>query len=391
LRPEAALAERRHAVRQAAAAWRRAGAIDDAALAAVLARYPDDRARLGPVFRSLAFVAGLLALNAFFGVLAIASSGARGFGIACLVFSLLLAGATELLTGPLRRADSGIETATALLAVVYAVVAFGVLAERTLNSERTLVAGVLAVAAALAALASARWGSPFLAVVAGVCGWLLLARLPSGRLLWLATAAALAPLLLRASESASLPPCHRRSFQAGLVLALCAFYLAAHLGSWDHRWLEWLTDFRADHGPGQPLLRTLSIVATAVGPALVVAFGVATRRAYLMDLGVLLGLASLVTLRFYVHLAPLWVVLTVSGTAALAATLWLRRYLATGPGGERFGFTAEPLFEDPARRRAAEVAGALVSFSPAPAAARDQARLQPGGGRYGGGGASGEF
>lgn len=391
MRPEAALADRRREVRLAARGWRRAGAIDERVLSAVEAAYPDDRARLGPMFRGVAFVAGVLALNAFFGVIAIASHGASGFGAACLVFALLLAGATELLVGPLKRADSGIETATALLAVVYAVVAFGFLFEKPLGSERALVAGLLAVAATLSLLGSARWGSPALALAGSVCALFLLARLPAARLLWLAAGAALAPLLLRASESARLTPSHRRSFQVGVVVALCAVYVAVHVVSWDYRWLEWLADFRGDETAAPPWLRPLSILATALVPLLVLGFAVGTRRAYLLDLGVVLAVLSLVTLRFYVQLAPLWVVLAVSGGAALAVTLLLRRLLASGPGAERAGFTAEPLFEDPARRHAAELAGAMATFSPVARVARGDRSLEPGGGRYGGGGASGDF
>lgn len=393
MRAAAARANRSREVRQAARAWRRAGAIDGAALAAIEAAYPDDRARLGPVFRSVAFVAGLLALNAFFGVIAIASRGKDGFGAACLVFALLLAGATEWLRGPLRRADSGIETATALLAVVYAVVAFAVLFDRPLGSERLFVAGLLATAVALSALGSARWGSPLLALAAFACAFFLLARLPGGRLLWLAAGAASAPLLLRASESGRLPPVHRRSFQVGVVVSLCAVYVAVHLGSWDQRWLEWLADFGGNDAPGAAAsgLRPLSILATALVPAVVLALGVLRRRAWLLDLGVVLGVLSLVTLRFYVHVAPLWSVLVVSGLGALGAALLLRRYVQGGAGGERSGFTAEPLFEDPARQRAGELAGVLATFSPAPRATAGEPGLQPGGGRYGGGGAASDF
>ena len=49
--PEAAAADRRHEVREAARGWRRAAVIEDATLAAVVRAYPDDRVRLGPAFR----------------------------------------------------------------------------------------------------------------------------------------------------------------------------------------------------------------------------------------------------------------------------------------------------------------------------------------------------
>ncbi len=71
----------------------------------------------------------------------------------------------------------------------------------------------------------------------------------------------------------------------------------------------------------------------------------------------------MVTLRFYVHVAPFWVVLTVSGVASLAVALILRRYLGSGPGGERHGFTAEPLYESMARTHVLEM-GMAAALEP---------------------------
>src|ERR1700730_15345856 len=56
VRGDLALADRAEAVRGAARAWRRAGAIDAAALAAVEERFPDDRVRVGTAFRVLLFL-----------------------------------------------------------------------------------------------------------------------------------------------------------------------------------------------------------------------------------------------------------------------------------------------------------------------------------------------
>jgi hypothetical protein len=87
------------------------------------------------------------------------------------------------------------------------------------------------------------------------------------------------------------------------------------------------------------------------------------------------------------------VVLTGSGAAALLSTLLLRRYLVSGPHGERGGFTADLLYEDPSRRRVGEVVAAIASFTPdartIPASA--ESGLKAGGGRYGGGGATSDF
>jgi hypothetical protein len=127
-------------------------------------------------------------------------------------------------------------------------------------------------------------------------------------------------------------------------------------------------------------------------PVGLLAWSIATRRRILLWLGGLASAASLVTLRWYVHVAPPWLVLTASGAALIALALGLRRVLATAPGGERFGFTGAPLFEDPARHErltAAVTLAAGARLQPEPPSATG--KLRPGGGSYGGGGATGEY
>jgi hypothetical protein len=141
----------------------------------------------------------------------------------------------------------------------------------------------------------------------------------------------------------------------------------------------------------RPDARPLAIAGTSLIPLAAIAFGVLTRRRLFLDVGLALGIVSLVTLRFYVHVAPLWVMLTLGGGAAIAAALALRRFLASGVGGERGGFSAKPLFEDPGKHRSLEVAAALAASPAVKVTASDDRSLAPGGGRFGGGGASGEY
>jgi hypothetical protein len=396
MRADAAVADRRQAVRRAARAWKRGGAIDAATLAAIETAYPDDRRRLGPVFRVVVFGFSFVALNAFLLLIATCTGGAGareiGFAVVCLMAAVGLAAVTEVLVGPLRRADSGLETATALLAILYAIVGIGILAAKPLGSDRALFPFLFVLTTALAALGSRRWGSPTLACVATIAALFFLARLPGGRVVWMVTTLALLPLLLRGSESPALPPVHRRSLLFVLLIALGALYVSLHIGSWDYGWIEWIADFRDEPAAPGSALRLLYILATALIPIAVIAFGVATRRAALLNMGLLLGVASLVTLRFYVHVAPAWVVLIGSGSAALLTTLLLRRWLVSGPQQERFGFTADPLFQDTARRHLVEVAAVMVQVGPdARTIPAEPDKFQAGGGGYGGGGASGDF
>jgi hypothetical protein len=291
--------------------------------------------------------------------------------------------------GPLRRADSGVEVAFGIMAVLFVSIGAGTAVDSWLREWETF----LLCATVLGAIAAGRWGFSSLAAGAALAGFVLLARFPQGRALWIVASALLFAPALYGGDAARLAPSHRLSCRVLAVASLLALYAAVHLGSWDGRWIEDLADFHEPvQGPG-PGLRAFSILATALLPFAVAGLGIAQRRPLLLNVGVLLGVASATTLRFYVHVAPVWVVLIGAGAAALGLALLVRRILASSPGGERGGFTAAPLFDDPARRRLTEVAAVLVSHTP-PARAPETAPsggLSEGGGRFGGGGATGDY
>ena len=104
--------------------------------------------------------------------------------------------------------------------------------------------------------------------------------------------------------------------------------------------------------------------------------------------GALFAAASLVTLRRYHPIGPWWLSLVLGGAACLALAVALRRRLDAGPGRERWGFTAEPLFEDRRVVRAAQAAATVVAMSPGPRVV-SEAPFEGGGGRSEGGGATG--
>lgn len=391
MRVDAAEADRRHEVREAARGWRRAGAVDLSTQARVDGAYPEDRNRLGPIFRLLVFGFTIMAANSCFGGfgLVLASGHEMATATLLLLFGLALVSATEYQMGPLRRRQAGAEAATAFLGLSYSsggLVWF--LSEASLGDEATIT-GALGLAALLFGAAAYRWGYSTFAAVAGIAFFLLLARGAQGRALWTFVPLLTTPLLLRAGDSARLPPAHRRSAQALAVLGLVFLYGAVHVGSWD----EGLVELIADQGKVRReagVLRSLSIAATALVPVLTLGWGIVTRRRLLIDLGLVGALASLVTLRFYVHVAPLWVVLLLGGAVALGLALALRRFLHSGPEHERHGFTAEPLYADPEGRSALEVAAGVASLTPA-ARPIEKPGFEGGGGSFGGGGASGKF
>lgn len=388
MRADAAAADRRHEVREAARAWRGAGAIDEATLAAIEATHPDDRARLGPAFRTLVFFFTGIVTLALLGLFTVVVDFAQGESTLLIVFGLLLIAATEVQTGPLRRAQGGSEAATAFLGVVCLFVGAAWHLARTGLHEDVWINMALALTVVLCAAAAWRWGYALFAAAAVALLFVLAARFPQGRLLWIVGGFAAALALVRAGDAAALCPAHRRGARAGAAVALTGVYLAVNVRSWEARWIEWVSP-----GDPAPIVSDALFVAAGVGtallPLLTLFWGVRTRRRWLIALGVGGVIASLVTLRYYVHVAPLWVVLTAGGAAALAVAAAVRRYLESGPGGERAGLTTDPLFSGDEAPGALEIA--VAAATPHDRAERPAPEFEPGGGRYGGGGAGGTY
>jgi uncharacterized membrane protein YgcG len=93
----------------------------------------------------------------------------------------------------------------------------------------------------------------------------------------------------------------------------------------------------------------------------------------------------------YVHVAPPWLLLTLSGVLLLAAAEVLRRFLDSGAGGERAGFTAAPLTGQLDRHRAVEILASLAALTPDASPAANKPQVRGRGGEFGGGGSSGRF
>jgi len=124
-------------------------------------------------------------------------------------------------------------------------------------------------------------------------------------------------------------------------------------------------------------------------PIAFLVWGIRARRTLVLDLGLVFTALSLVTLRAYVHLAPLWALLVAAGAALVLGALWVNRLLRLSPGAERAGFTAAPLY-GAGRMETVQAAAFVAGFTGQPARPeRDD--LSTGGGGFGGGGASSDF
>jgi len=392
MRADSVAWERAAEVREVAGGWRRAGFIDEPTEQAIREAFPDPCVTPSLVWRVL--TAGVLAaaIKAAFGAFAIAiGRSPTAAEIVSLLFAAGCVVATERLEASPRLARRGAAGMTALLGVGLLLLALVLFLTETASRriddhaiDLLLIASTLAWAAACW-----RWGSPVFAALAALSVFLFLGRLPHGRLLWLLVGAALVALAARRLDTASWAPSHRLGAAVLVVAGIGAVYAAVNVFSLDEHLLEEMVR----HSPGRPPssrgLFALSAGATTVVPLAVLAWGVRSRRTFVLDTGIVLAALSLVTLRHYVHLAPLWTVLIVAGAVLVIAALVVERALRRAPAHELAGFTAEPLFSDERRQHALQVVPVVAAFTPA--AAADRPGFAGEGGKFGGGGATEKF
>jgi hypothetical protein len=386
VRPEAAAWERAAEVREAAAGWRRAGAIDRATHEAIDAAYPDPCVTPSAVWRILTAAMVTAVMLCTLGAAWIAvQPGVTGLALLLFLFAGAAVVATERLDAAPRLARRGAAGATSFWGSVFLLAGLGLLADHAV--DQVLVAGVLVWGAGCW-----RWGSPLCAGLSAVSLFAFLGRLPLGRALWVLAGSALAAVAARRTDAAGWAPSHRRAAMVLLVIGVAAVYAALNVYSLDEQLLEELRAIAPRRSAPPPGLLVLAGVATAVLPLVVLAWAWTSRRTLLLDTGIVLFAASLVTARYYVDLAPLWVVLTVSGALLVALALAVEGALRRRPGGEYAGFTAEPLFADERGQPLLQAVPVAAALTPAaPVAASEDEGFAGRGGAFGGGGASERF
>jgi hypothetical protein len=313
--------------------------------------------------------------------------GAAGLAVLLVVFAGASLVVTERLEASPRLARRGAAGATSFWGSVFFLAGLALFLHEHLRirSDPAFDA-VLLVSVLVWGAGCWRWGHPLFAGLSAASLFFLLGRWPFGRVLWVLAGATLAGLAARRLDDASWAPSHRRAAMVLVVMGVAAVYGAVNVYSLDVRWLEELRRLAPwRSGPPRGLF-IVAAVATAVVPLGVLAWAWRSRRTFLLDTGIVLVALSLVTLRHYVHVAPLWVVLTVSGAALVALALAVERALRRSPGGERAGFTADALFSDEQRQQLLQTVPVAAAFTPAaPPVAVDKPGFAGQGGTFGGG------
>jgi len=172
------------------------------------------------------------------------------------------------------------------------------------------------------------------------------------------------------------------------LAALAGIYLDANLYAhrllWPH-WIGWR--------PGMAGLSwsdPLCAVLTTLLPLAALALGMVRRDRALLWFSILAGTASILTLAYFVHLGYLAEEVTAGGLVLVGLAFGLLRWLRTGADRQRGVFTAEPLLEPRLYGLDAEALAAIQPLAPA-VRVPEAENFRPGGGTFGGGGATGGF
>ena len=393
MRPEAIGWERAAEVHAAARGWRLAGTIDEATRERIREAFPDPCVTPGAVWRVL--TGGMVAAI----VLCTFAAAALGlwrsstaiqillllWGMACLV-------ATDVLEASPRSARRGAAGATSVLGVGFFLLGLGLVLVESMRLPGDDAIDVLLVAAVLTCgLAAWRWGSPLFVGLGGGALFCSLARLPHGRILWLVVGAVLTGLAAWRLDEVRLAPSHRIGAAVLTVVGIGAVYAAANVYSLDEGSLEHLARIAPSREDLPRGARLAAAAATALLPLAVLAWGLRSRRTFLLDTGIVLLALSLVTVRQYVHLAPLWVVLVLAGALLVVLALAVERALRRARSGEIAGFTADPLFSDERRQQMLQIVPVVTAFNPEARAPAPDPGFAGEGGRFGGGGAQEKF
>lgn len=385
--------------------WEEAGLISPAQATAVRERYRPELVRVN------LFIRILLAFFTAIGVVALVALPAvllrveqTGMTLVFLLFAPLCAWVADhqLIHGR-RLHRCGAEEMLLFMAVVFLALAIGIPAHDWGRSAERLswlaAHGIVLIGATLLAI---RYGYA-LAALAAVAA---LAALPfhlADALHWYRPGWSRVVLFLLLStlgiwaqqqlgRRGSLPRSTIWCLETVRLAALAGIYLDVNLFAHRLLWLEWLDWMPGARGGywSAPWIDPLCAALTALLPVAALVLGIIHRDRALLWYGVFTGTASILTLKYFYHLGYLAEQLTIAGLVLGGLAFGLLRWLHSGTDRRRGAFTAEPLLEPRLYGLDAEALAAIQPLAPTPKAT-DSGGFRPGGGEFGGGGASASY
>jgi len=301
--------------------------------------------------------------------------------VVCGIAAVLCFGLAEILIAEFRLYRFGVEEALAVAAVVLLVIATGGM------FERAKIESIFALAFTIGAIGGlvlyGRFGFVYGGIAAIACAVMIpfpLVHEPAAQRLW--ASAVLAGVFVIARryhlvQGDEFPGDDYAVFQAA---AWAGLYVVLNL----HLTSSGITTGRF-YWATYALIWLLPIAGLRMG--------IRNRDRLLMDVSAAMALATLATNKAYLGRQPQSWDPILFGLLLMGTAIVIRRWLASGPNGERYGFTPVRTLSKHARLMTI-VSTASAAFQPQPSSpAPEPATARPHfeGGRSGGAGASGEF
>jgi hypothetical protein len=365
--------------------WARSGLIDAAQYARLKPELDVGLRRTNVFLRLTLFGFGILIIAAAVGLVMLTAdvNESVGGGVICLVAAAVSAAVAEFLVRRYRLYRFGIEEAGVTAAIVLVAIGCALLFDKFADVRQLLVASV---AGALAAfVAYRRFGYLYAGLAAMVCAGAAAFTIGESAVVHrvaaaviLATCAVIAHVKYRQCGD-DYPGDEYGPLQAAAVLGI---YGVLNLHLW------WV-----DPPSMAPAFYWFTYATIWAVPVLAFMSAIRERHRLLLDVSLIMALATLATNKPYLGLVRReWDPLLL-GLFLIAAALVVRRWLAAGTGGMRGGITASRILRSEADHVA--LLGTASGFRDAPASAYAGAPpadpFAGGGGRAGGGGADGSF
>jgi len=364
--------------------WTRSGLLAGAQMAHLEADLRVDLRRTNLFLRLVLFLFALLIVAASV-LLIITFSGTKddeNIAILTAIASLACLGLAEYLIARFRLYRFGVEEGFAVAAVALLTVSAVFMASRVRNGrpgESQVLAGLI-VAAPCAFAIYRRFGYIYAALAAIVC-------------------AALIPF------HTSLSPEMQRTAAAGILVLVFATARAKHLLHGDEFPGDEYGMIQAAAWAGLYFNLNLQISFGRIGgwfywstyaliwllPIIGLRMALRDRDRLLLDVNLAMALVTIATNKSYLDLPRQPWDPILFGVFLMAAAITIRRWLLKGPEGERYGFRPLPLLTAERRALAVVSAASAIVQPDIPAAPAAPTKPELGGGRSGGGGASGSF
>jgi cytochrome b561 len=368
--------------------WIRSSLLDEAQRDSLFATMPTDLRRTNIFLRAILLVFGVLITIATVGLISLTFGwrSETAFGVLCICSGVVCYFAADTLIERWRLYRFGVEEALASMAVVLTAFGCGVVGSDYMygyDFRGPMVIG-LAVGCVGAYLAYLRFGYLYSAVAAMGC--LALIPFQIGHSEWAHRAMSAGILMAVFLVLRNLWRKQRNDFHGDEYSILQAFafggiYLALNLHVEEF--------FSAGRVPR--LFYWGTYVLIWILPAAGLALSLSGRVRPLLMVSLAMSLTSLATNKPYLGREHQTWDPILFGLLLISVAVAVRRWLASGPDSQRYGFSAARILESE-RRMISMVGTASAALHVGTIGTPDQpAKLETGGGRSGGGGASGQY